>query len=54
MSRGVLRLDCDAAYVEWEPLRPVGELVAQNTYDAGAPLKPLTVAAAAGILIGVL
>jgi hypothetical protein len=52
VSRGVLRLDCDAAYVEWEPLRPVDELVAQA--DAGAPRKPFAAAAAAAFLIGVL
>ena len=44
-TRGVLRLDCDAAYVEWEPLRPLD--------DAGAPRKPFA-AAAAALLIGVL
>ena len=65
VSEGVLRLDCAAANVEVEPLRPVDELVAQaadivtgnhgrNTYDAGAPRRPFAAAAAAGILIAIL
>ena len=56
-TKGVLRLDCAAANVEVEGLRP-GELVAGNRGravappDAGVSLKPF--ALAAGILIGVL
>ncbi len=61
-TKGVLRLDCDAAYVdvvEGEPLRPGEETFASGNRgravappDAGVSLKPF--ALAAGILIGVL